>query len=182
MTWHEYAANGLAPTVWFLVFGGGCLVLTGLEIRDRLTKRRSFGWMLTGSTAFVLVVALLCLGSLSGRVDAYRLRTSATSVSGTGGSNLGTDSSGGSDSYGGGSDTDLNVPWLQPTARCADGTLSYSAHHQGTCSHHGGVAEWLDAPAVVAAPPLPPPAETSAAAPVAAPTAYATVTNFFGPS
>lgn len=30
------------------------------------------------------------------------------------------------------------------TARCRDGTLSYSQHHQGTCSHHGGVAEWLD--------------------------------------
>jgi hypothetical protein len=28
------------------------------------------------------------------------------------------------------------------TARCRDGTLSYSAHRQGTCSHHGGVAEW----------------------------------------
>jgi hypothetical protein len=28
------------------------------------------------------------------------------------------------------------------TARCADGTVSYSAHRQGTCSHHGGVAEW----------------------------------------
>jgi Protein of unknown function (DUF3761) len=31
-----------------------------------------------------------------------------------------------------------------PTARCRDGTLSYSAHHSGTCSHHGGVANWLD--------------------------------------
>jgi cytoskeletal protein RodZ len=30
-----------------------------------------------------------------------------------------------------------------PTARCNDGTYSYSAHHQGTCSHHSGVAEWL---------------------------------------
>ena len=28
------------------------------------------------------------------------------------------------------------------TARCRDGTLSYSAHRQGTCSGHGGVAEW----------------------------------------
>ena len=28
------------------------------------------------------------------------------------------------------------------TALCNDGTLSYSAHHQGTCSHHGGVAVW----------------------------------------
>jgi len=30
------------------------------------------------------------------------------------------------------------------TARCNDGELSYSAHHSGTCSDHGGVAEWLD--------------------------------------
>jgi len=27
-----------------------------------------------------------------------------------------------------------------PTALCVDGTLSYAAHHQGACSHHGGVA------------------------------------------
>jgi hypothetical protein len=32
------------------------------------------------------------------------------------------------------------------TAKCKDGTFSHSAHHTGTCSHHGGVAEWLDAP------------------------------------
>jgi hypothetical protein len=30
------------------------------------------------------------------------------------------------------------------TARCRDGTYSYSKHHSGTCSHHGGVAKWLD--------------------------------------
>jgi membrane protein implicated in regulation of membrane protease activity len=29
------------------------------------------------------------------------------------------------------------------TAVCADGTYSYSQHRSGTCSHHGGVAEWL---------------------------------------
>lgn len=29
------------------------------------------------------------------------------------------------------------------TARCRDGSYSYSQHRQGTCSHHGGVAEWL---------------------------------------
>lgn len=29
------------------------------------------------------------------------------------------------------------------TAICADGWVSYSAHRQGTCSHHGGVARWL---------------------------------------
>jgi hypothetical protein len=29
------------------------------------------------------------------------------------------------------------------TALCRDGTYSYSKHHSGTCSHHGGVARWL---------------------------------------
>jgi hypothetical protein len=28
------------------------------------------------------------------------------------------------------------------TADCRDGTHSYSHHHRGTCSGHGGVAEW----------------------------------------
>ena len=30
------------------------------------------------------------------------------------------------------------------TARCNDGTYSFSQHHSGTCSHHGGVAVWLN--------------------------------------
>ena len=29
------------------------------------------------------------------------------------------------------------------TARCSDGTYSYSQSRRGTCSHHGGVASWL---------------------------------------
>ncbi len=29
------------------------------------------------------------------------------------------------------------------TAKCRDGSLSFSQHHQGTCSHHGGVSAWL---------------------------------------
>ena len=29
------------------------------------------------------------------------------------------------------------------TARCTDGTYSFSQHRSGTCSHHGGVAQWL---------------------------------------
>ena len=28
------------------------------------------------------------------------------------------------------------------SARCRDGSFSFSLHRQGTCSHHGGVAEW----------------------------------------
>ncbi|MFE0514977.1 DUF3761 domain-containing protein [Streptomyces sp. NPDC058964] len=51
--------------------------------------------------------------------------TSSGGSSGSGGSN----SSGGSGSAGNGA-----------TARCNDGTYSYAAHHQGACSHHGGVA------------------------------------------
>jgi len=29
------------------------------------------------------------------------------------------------------------------TAKCKDGTFSHSKHHSGSCSHHGGVAEFL---------------------------------------
>ena len=28
------------------------------------------------------------------------------------------------------------------TAHCRDGSWSFSEHHSGTCSHHGGVGEW----------------------------------------
>lgn len=35
------------------------------------------------------------------------------------------------------------IPEIGPSARCRDGTLSYSQHRQGTCSHHGGVLTWL---------------------------------------
>ena len=28
------------------------------------------------------------------------------------------------------------------SARCRDGTYSFSQNRRGTCSHHGGVAEW----------------------------------------
>lgn len=28
------------------------------------------------------------------------------------------------------------------TAKCGDGTYSFSRHHSGTCSRHRGVAEW----------------------------------------
>ena len=32
------------------------------------------------------------------------------------------------------------------TAKCADGTYSYSEHASGTCSYHGGVARWIHHP------------------------------------
>jgi len=30
------------------------------------------------------------------------------------------------------------------SAQCTDGTYSFSQHRRGTCSHHGGVAQWLN--------------------------------------
>ena len=30
------------------------------------------------------------------------------------------------------------------TAQCSDGSYSFSQHHSGTCSHHGGVSTWLN--------------------------------------
>ena len=32
------------------------------------------------------------------------------------------------------------------TAKCRDGSYSYSEHASGTCSHHGGVAVWIHHP------------------------------------
>ena len=47
--------------------------------------------------------------------------------------------------------SEVNRPTYAPssaygheTAICEDGTHSYSHHHRGTCSHHGGVEEWED--------------------------------------
>lgn len=36
----------------------------------------------------------------------------------------------------------LDHPPQDPSALCRDGSYSYSAQHRGTCSWHGGVAEW----------------------------------------
>jgi len=35
-----------------------------------------------------------------------------------------------------------NVRPAGATAQCADGSWSFSEHRRGTCSHHGGVANW----------------------------------------
>lgn len=40
------------------------------------------------------------------------------------------------------STTDGSIP-EGATARCGDGTYSFSQSRSGTCSHHGGVASWL---------------------------------------
>ncbi len=35
-----------------------------------------------------------------------------------------------------------NPAYGRVSAACRDGTQSYSHHHRGTCSGHGGVAAW----------------------------------------
>ena len=36
-----------------------------------------------------------------------------------------------------------NTVPVNATAQCRDGTYSFSQHRSGTCSHHGGVIQWL---------------------------------------
>jgi hypothetical protein len=39
--------------------------------------------------------------------------------------------------------TQAPSPPAGATAQCRDGTYSFSEHRSGTCSGHGGVAQWL---------------------------------------
>ncbi|MFJ5800718.1 DUF3761 domain-containing protein [Streptomyces decoyicus] len=64
-----------------------------------------------------------------------------SSSSGSSSSSGGTGSGGGGGSASGG-DEQPQAP-AGASARCNDGTYSYSAHRRGTCSHHHGVAVWL---------------------------------------
>ena len=36
-----------------------------------------------------------------------------------------------------------NRPPAGASAKCGDGSYSFSENHRGTCSHHGGVVNWL---------------------------------------
>jgi hypothetical protein len=67
------------------------------------------------------------------------VRSSGGATGTSGGGSAGSVGSGTSSSGSSGDST----PAGGPTAICDDGTTSYSAHRQGTCSHHGGVAQWL---------------------------------------
>ncbi|MFG2794278.1 DUF3761 domain-containing protein [Streptomyces sp. NPDC048419] len=62
-------------------------------------------------------------------------KAAAAGSGGSGGSSGGSSGSGSSGSSGGSSNAGSGA-----TALCNDGTYSYAAHHQGACSHHGGVA------------------------------------------
>ncbi|MCL7495133.1 DUF3761 domain-containing protein [Streptomyces sp. MCA2] len=70
-----------------------------------------------------------------------------SSSSGSSGSSGSASSSGGTGSEGSGGSASGGEEQPQApagaSARCNDGTYSYSAHRRGTCSHHHGVAVWL---------------------------------------
>lgn len=104
----------------------------GARIKDRIENK---------------LKALVCSGQVGLRtaqraiatnwIAAYRkyIGTVPTTAGSTSGSNSGSSSS------------STKPPGSSPagaTARCKDGTYSYSQTHSGTCSHHGGVAVWLD--------------------------------------
>ncbi|WP_307811206.1 DUF3761 domain-containing protein [Streptomyces siderophoricus] len=68
--------------------------------------------------------------------------TEGSSGSGSGSSAGGSDSSGDGSGSSSASAGSQQAP-AGATARCNDGSYSYSAHRRGTCSHHHGVAVWL---------------------------------------
>ncbi len=39
--------------------------------------------------------------------------------------------------------TEGGAPPAGASAQCRDGSYSFSLHHRGTCSHHGGVNRWF---------------------------------------
>jgi hypothetical protein len=71
------------------------------------------------------------------------------------------------------------------TALCRDGTYSFSQTHSGTCSHHGGVAQWLDSTttttttATTSEPTPTTTAATSTTAPPTTPASTVSVTSTF---
>jgi hypothetical protein len=61
----------------------------------------------------------------------------------------GSGSTSGGDTYTNVDGNQVHVPVQAPsapagaTAHCRDGSWSFSRHRSGTCSGHGGVAQWL---------------------------------------
>jgi hypothetical protein len=87
------------------------------------------------------------ISNLSGlSVSHLRVRhvvSAQSSSSGTGSTSCG------ADYYRNSSGDCVHRPSSDPTgatALCVDGSYSYSEHASGTCSHHGGVARWINHP------------------------------------
>jgi hypothetical protein len=101
-----------------------------------------------------LLVAAAIAGGTLGIAPAVIVSGSTTVVAGCGhgyyqnsdGQCIPDPSAGGGGGVPGGGSGIVSVPGGPPpgaTAICRDGDYSYSTHHSGTCSGHGGVQQWL---------------------------------------
>jgi len=99
------------------------------QIRD--SKTATVGWI-HGNTITLLQAAETKPASAT---ETERPRTTSTPITGR--------------SYVNVDGIRVPSPVFSPTkpagasARCRDGSYSFSQHRSGTCSHHGGVAEWF---------------------------------------
>jgi hypothetical protein len=103
----------------------------------------------TPGTFTVGAVLTDATGQTSSATCAYRWAAPAPVHASVPAPHSSTTGSGGGDSYVNVDGNTIHSPVTAPsapagaTAKCNDGTWSFSQHHSGTCSHHGGVAEWL---------------------------------------
>jgi hypothetical protein len=134
VSWTEYRHNGVAPTVWFVLLAGFFLFGVWSSIDERRSTGRRAAWWrpVLAGLAGTGVVGAVCMWALIVRIDHYRDDVAAARRVGP------------SVATGYGAGGRRSLPGSTPTALCRDGTTSYSANHRGTCSHHGGVAQWLD--------------------------------------
>lgn len=92
---------------------------------------------------------LVCSGRLSLRAAQYAIASNWwRAYLRYGGAGLPTSYSGSYDATttSGSTSTSTSSSSSTATAQCRDGSYSYSQHRSGTCSHHGGVARWINPP------------------------------------
>lgn len=137
----------------------------GVSMLFTMDSLKKYQWWVIGGVFALMAVAGLNGGSSSSQLAAQSATTAQTSyqqsvanvapvsqaVTGAAQDVQKTDSSLSNDNYYTNSSgntvhapaytNDGSVP-AGASARCGDGTYSFSQHHRGTCSHHGGVAVW----------------------------------------
>jgi hypothetical protein len=124
MTWTEYARHGVAPTVWFVILSLFALSGAWSLVADLWSAgkrwRAGAGFALAGVVG-LLLAAIIPAAVLTHRVDEERRLDrlyAAMAAQST----------------------------QTASARCRDGTYSFSFHRRGTCSWHGGVWYWINEP------------------------------------
>ncbi len=125
--------KGAAPRskkVWWIGGGIAALIVVGAAANSSSNSSAPAGVVLPASQT----------ANVAQQVSAPTAPTIPTAPSGLSNDNYYTNSNGQevhSPAY-----SNDGVP-AGATAECNDGTYSFSQHRSGTCSHHGGVMEWL---------------------------------------